>query len=158
MKQLYFFVLACFAIVLASCGGKKSSEDVITPDSAWEEKEVGTDDYDDAVVEYDNDDDEYDSEDYDYDDDSYSSSSSSGSQDWDALLDSYDQYVDKYISYVKKAAKGDMSALAEYPSLMQKAQEFSEKMKGAQGDMSASQWARYIEITNKMTKAAQELQ
>ena len=87
-----------------------------------------------------------------------SSSSSSGSQDWDALLNSYEQYVDKYISYVKKAAKGDMSALAEYPSLMQKAQDFSEKMEGAQGEMSASQWARYMKITNKMTKAAAEMQ
>lgn len=90
------------------------------------------------------------------DEDESISSSSSGSQDWDALLNSYEQYVDKYISYMKKAAKGDMSALAEYPALMEKAQEFSEKMENAQGDMSASQWARYIKITNKMTKAAQE--
>lgn len=88
------------------------------------------------------------------DDDSDTASSSSGSQDWDALLNSYEQYVDKYISYMKKAAKGDMSALSEYPALMEKAQEFSEKMKNAQGDMSASQWARYMKITNKMTQAA----
>lgn len=78
--------------------------------------------------------------------------------DWNELLDSYEQYVDKYISYVKKAAKGDMDALAEYPSLMQKAQELSEKMEGAQSNMSESQWARYMKITNKMTKALQELQ
>lgn len=78
--------------------------------------------------------------------------------DWNELLDSYEQYVDQYISYAKKAAKGDMDALAEYPSLMQKAQEFSEKMEGAQGNMSESQWARYMKITNKMTKALQELQ
>lgn len=86
----------------------------------------------------------------DDDDDSYSS----GSQDWDALLDSYEEYVDKYISYVRKAAQGDMSALSEYPSLMEKAQEFSEKMQNAQGDMSSSQWSRYMRITNKMTQAA----
>ena len=85
------------------------------------------------------------------------SSSSSGSQDWDALLNSYEQYVDKYISCVKKAAKGDMSAMSEYPALMEKAQEFSDKMEGAQGDMSASQWARYMRITNKMAKAAQQM-
>lgn len=78
--------------------------------------------------------------------------------DWNELLDSYEQYVDKYISYVKKAAKGDMDALAEYPSLMEKAQEFSEKMEGAQSKMSESQWGRYIKITNKMTKTLQELQ
>ena len=105
------------------------------------------------------DDDESSSSDDDDDEaDSYSSSSSSGSQNWDALLNSYEQYVDKYISYMKKAAKGDMSALSEYPALMEKAQEFSEKMENAQGDMSASQWARYMKITNKMTQAAANMQ
>lgn len=82
----------------------------------------------------------------------------SGSQDWDALLNSYEQYVDKSISYMKKAEKGDMSALDEYPALMEKAQEFSEKMENAQGDMSASQWRRYMKITKKMTKAAENMQ
>ena len=57
---------------------------------------------------------------------------------------------------MKKASKGDMNALAEYPALMEKAQECSKKMENAQGDMSASQWARYMKITKKMTKAAQE--
>lgn len=94
--------------------------------------------------------------DVDTDGNSYESTSSD-SEDWDALLDSYEQFVDKYIRYVKKAAKGDMTALAEYPSLMQKTQEFSDRLQTAQGDMSASQWARYLRITNKMTKAAQEL-
>lgn len=101
-------------------------------------------------------DDESSSSDDDDDTDSYSSSSSD-SQDWDALLNSYEQYVDKYILYMKKAAKGDMSALTEYPALMEKAQEFSEKMENAQGDMSASQWAKYNEITQKMLEAAQEM-
>lgn len=90
-----------------------------------------------------------------YDD---SDTSPSGSEDWDALLTSYENYVDKYISYVKKAAKGDMTALAEYPSLMEKAQDFSDKLQRAQGDLSASQWARYNKITMKMMKAAQEMQ
>ena len=82
------------------------------------------------------------------------SKSSSSSKNWNALLDSYEQYVDKYISYMKKAANGDMSALSEYPALMQKAQEFSEQMENAQGDMTAAQWARYMKITQKMMNAA----
>lgn len=85
------------------------------------------------------------------------SSSSTSSKDWDSMLDSYEEYVDKYIVLVKKAAKGDMTAMAEYARLMQKAQELSDKINGAQGDMSASQWARYLKITTKMTKAAQEM-
>lgn len=95
-------------------------------------------------------------DDDDDDDDDYSSSSSS-SEDWDALLNSYEQYVDKYISLMKKAAKGDMSAMSEYPSLLDKAEEFSDKMEKAQGSMSTSQWSRYTKITNKMTQAAMNM-
>ena len=91
------------------------------------------------------------------DEDESISSSSTSSKDWDSMLDSYEEYVDKYIVLAKKAAKGDMTAMAEYAGLMQKAQELSDKMNGAQGDMSASQWARYLKITTKMTTAAQEM-
>ena len=83
--------------------------------------------------------------------------SSSSSEDWDELLESYEEYVDKYISYIKKASNGDMDALSEYPALLKKAQEFSDKMKNAQSDMSASQWAKYNKITMKMLEAAQEM-
>ena len=91
------------------------------------------------------------------DDDKSTSRSSTASADWDSMLNSYEQYVNKYIALVKKASNGDMTAMAEYAGLMQKAQELSDKMNGAQGDMSASQWARYMKITTKMTKAAQEM-
>lgn len=91
------------------------------------------------------------------DDDESISSSSTGSADWDSMLDSYEQYVNKYIALSKKVSNGDMTAMEEYAGLMQKAQELSDKMNGAQGDMSASQWARYMKITTKMTTAAQEM-
>ena len=91
------------------------------------------------------------------DDDKSTSRSSTASADWDSMLNSYEQYVNKYIALVKKASDGDMTAMAEYAGLMQKAQELSDKMNGAQGEMSASQWARYMRITTKMTKAAQEM-
>ena len=89
-------------------------------------------------------------------DEDQADSSSASSQDWDAMLDSYEEYVDKYISLMKKASKGDMTALAEYPALMSKAQEFCDKMEKSKGSMSASQWARYSKISSKMLKAAQE--
>ena len=47
-------------------------------------------------------------------------------------------YSTSSIPYMKKAAKGDMSALADYPALMEKAEEFGSKMENAQDDMSAS--------------------
>lgn len=89
----------------------------------------------------------------DDDKDSYSSSSS-GSQDWDELLDDYEEYVDKYVKYAKKAANGDMSALQEYPSLLEKAQELCGKLENAKSDMSISQCNRFQKITNKMASAA----
>lgn len=85
------------------------------------------------------------------------SSYSSGSEDWDALLDSYEQYVDKYASFAKKAAKGDMNALSEYPALLQKAQNLSKKLQNAKGEMSPSQLERYARISNKLLQAASEM-
>lgn len=84
--------------------------------------------------------------------------SDTDSPDWDDLLDSYEQYVDKYIYFAKKATKGDMDALSEYPALMEKAQEFGDKMENAQSEMSASQWERYMKITTKMIQAVGEMQ
>ena len=100
---------------------------------------------------------DYGSIEIDESDDSDYSTSSSDFEDWDALLNAYENYVDKYISYMKKAAKGDMTALAEYPSLMEKAQEFSEKLQNAQGEMSSSQLARFNKINMKMANAANKM-
>lgn len=91
------------------------------------------------------------------DEDEIGEVSSGDSEDWDELLESYEEYVNKYISYVKKASKGDMDALSEYPALLEKAQEFCDKMKNAQSNMSTSQWAKYNKITMKLAKAAQEM-
>ena len=60
------------------------------------------------------------------DDNESISSSSTSSADWDSMLDSYEQYVNKYIALLKKASNGDMTAMAEYAGLMQKAQELSD--------------------------------
>ena len=93
------------------------------------------------------------------DDDSYSSSSSgsSGSTNWDELLDSYEKYVDKYIALLKKAKNGDASAMSEYASMLEQAQDLNEKLQNAKGEMSSAQLARYNRITQKMAKAAQQM-
>lgn len=86
------------------------------------------------------------------------STTSSASNDFDEVLDSYEEYVDQYVSYMKKAANGDMSALTEYPALMEKAQEVSKKLEDSKDEMSAAQASRYMQITNKMTAAATQMQ
>lgn len=90
-------------------------------------------------------------------DETESSISDAGSTDWDELLDSYEQYVDKYIKFARRAAKGDADALSEYPNLLEKAKELSDKMQYAQSEMSASQWGRYMRITTKLSQAASSL-
>ena len=82
-------------------------------------------------------------------------STSSSSNDFDEVLDSYEEYVDKYVSYMKKAQNGDMSALAEYPALMEKAQELNKKIENSKGEMTTAQITRYTQITSKMATAMQ---
>lgn len=76
---------------------------------------------------------------------------------FDEWLDDYEDYVDKYISFVKKAKSGDVRALAEYPALMQKAQDLNDKIEDVKSDLSHSQLARYNKITQKLAKAAAEI-
>lgn len=91
------------------------------------------------------------------DSESMSSSSSSSSEDWDAVLDTYSSYVDQYVALVKKAAKGDLTAMGEYASFLEKSEELSDKLERAKSDMSSSQVARYMKISAKMLKAASEI-
>lgn len=173
MKSLKYLAIAIMAVALISCGGKKNTEEKeendLSTESTYVEGAIGNygeESSNSDLGTFASDEDSSSKEDSS-DDISYgtsdeisshsSSSSSSGSEDWDALLNSYDSYVTKYISLMKKAKNGDMSALSEYPALMQKAQELSDKLSRAQGEMTASQLSRYMEITNKMARAAQEL-
>lgn len=68
----------------------------------------------------------------------------------DAMLESYDEYVTEYVSYMKKASSGDMSALSEYPQMLEKAQELSSKIEDCKSEMTTEQWSRFNEITAKM--------
>lgn len=115
--------------------------------------------YDDEES-YEEDEESYEEDDDDDNDDSYETDddSSSDSEDWDSVLDSYKEYVDDYISLMKKAKKGDVDALAEYPSILENAQELGEKLQKAKGSMSSSQLSRYTRITNKMTQAIADMQ
>lgn len=76
---------------------------------------------------------------------------------FDEWLDDYEDYVDKYISFVKKAKSGDVRALAEYPALMQKAQDLNDKIEDVKSELSDSQLARYNKIAQKLAKAAAEI-
>lgn len=82
-----------------------------------------------------------------------SASSSYSSVEIDEMLDSYDDYTDKYIKFYKKAMNGDAAAMSEYPALMEKAEDFANKLEAAEGDLTGEQLARMMEIQQKMMSA-----
>lgn len=79
---------------------------------------------------------------------------SSGSKDWDKFLDDYESYVDQYIKLMKKANNGDMTAMTEYMTMLEKAQVLGEEIDKAKGDLSPAQLNRYMRILQKLTDAA----
>lgn len=106
--------------------------------------------YVDKVDEYGDDDSDEENEDMENDGVIVSSSST----DWDDVLDEYEQFVDKYISLLKKASSGDLNAMTEYVSYMEKAESLSDKLSNAEDEMTIAQMSRYMEILNKMAEAA----
>ena len=81
--------------------------------------------------------------------------SMSGDDSIDDYLDSYEDFVDDYISLLRKAKEGDLSALSEYPAMMNKAQNVANKLTSVQGNMSVSQANRFAKIQKKIQNAAQ---
>ena len=79
------------------------------------------------------------------------------SNDWDSVLNDYEAFVDKYIALLKKANAGDMSALTEYVSYMEKAQSLAEKLDDADDDITPAQLSRYMKISQKLASATADM-
>lgn len=86
--------------------------------------------------------------------DDYSENTNSATN-MDKLLDDYESYVDQYIKMYKKAMNGDVSAMSEYPALMEKAQNFEESVNEAErgGRLTTEQIKRMNSINMKMIDA-----
>ncbi|WP_134435605.1 DUF6591 domain-containing protein [Dysgonomonas capnocytophagoides] len=82
-------------------------------------------------------------------------SNKTSSSEWDKVLDSYEKYIDQYAKLYKKAQAGDMSAMTEYASMLEKANDLSSKLNGAKSDMSAAQIARFTKLQAKLISAVQ---
>lgn len=154
--KIKLFAVGALALAMTACGGSKSetsekSEEKDAVESMKDEAEKAAREIMSSVPDAD----DIDLTEIDMEEvtDEPAEEVSSSSADWDDVLDSYENYVDKYITLAKKVAAGDMSAMAEYTSLMEEAQELGERLDGAKGEMSASQMARYNKITMKMATA-----
>ncbi|MBN1253285.1 MAG: hypothetical protein JXA16_14190 [Bacteroidales bacterium] len=77
----------------------------------------------------------------------------SNSSNWDKVLDSYENYINQYIRLLKKANEGDMSAMTEYVSMMEKATDLAEKLDNADDDLTTSQMNRFIKLQTKLANA-----
>jgi len=86
-----------------------------------------------------------------------SNSSSSSSNNYDELLTSYEKFIDDYIKIVKKAKNGDMTAIMEMSTMMEKANDLGQKMQNAQGNLTSSQLTKFMKLQEKLSKAALEM-
>ncbi len=70
-------------------------------------------------------------------------------------LTEYEQFVDEYIQFAEKAADGDYSAMADAPSLMQKAESAGRKIQSmGQAQLGSTCWDKYIAVQSKLSSAA----
>lgn len=135
-KQI--FSIAAIAALLYSCGQNKSESYVAeTTDDTAEVVEVA--EAEDPASE-----DVYVATD--------TEPASSQSTNWDALLDEYEDYMNQTVKMAKKAQSGDMSAMTEYASLLEKAERLQKKFENAGNDMTPAQVARLNKIATKLSQ------
>jgi len=83
-------------------------------------------------------------------------STSNDGKNWDKVLNDYEKYVDDYVKFYKKAMSGDNSAMTQYASLLEKAQDLQTSLDQAKNDnsLSTKQASRMLKIQQKMLNAA----
>ncbi len=72
------------------------------------------------------------------------------------VLDSYEKLIGEYIEMVKKADAGDITSLAAYVKIAEKAEELAEKIKDVSSKFSEGQRKRFEELQEKYEKAVEE--
>ena len=127
MKKITLVVLAFSAILLVTSCGSKETKE--SADTATTTSLTGTETTAETV----------------------------SSENWDDVLNSYEEYIDQYIKLMKKANTGDMSAVSEYPAMMDKANELGEKLQNASTTLTTEQMSRFTELQTKLTNAATEM-
>lgn len=95
--------------------------------------------------------------DNDDDDDDEPVIKKSSGKNWDKVLADYESYTDKYIQLLKKANSGDMSAMTEYVSMLEKAQSLQESLSDADDEMTPAQLQKFMKIQQKLINAASNL-
>lgn len=90
-----------------------------------------------------------------------SGSSSSTNASFRKVMDDYESFMDKYVDFMKKykSSSDTTSMLADYSKMMQDYAKFADSIKEYnQDNLSASDWAYYLEVTSRVTKKLAEVQ
>lgn len=132
--KFQFIAISATLALLCSCGQKKSEAPVTETTNDTEVMEEVSVDTIAVPVE------------------AQAAPSSSQSNNWDALLDEYEDYMTQAVKMAKKAQSGDMSAMTEYASLLEKAESLQKKLENAENDMTAAQVARLNKIAAKLAQ------
>lgn len=92
---------------------------------------------------------------------SSSNNSSSSDMSFRKAMDDYESFMNRYVDFMKKYKNSSdvTSMLAEYSTMMQDYAKFADSIKGYnQDNLSASDWAYYLEVTTRVTKKLAEVQ
>ncbi len=139
MKNISFAALLMSTILLVNCSGKSEKKDAINQEETFEseitqEEMLEETNFRQPVEE------------------------NTQSEDWDVILKNYEEYIDNYIVLLKKSKAGDTSVMPQYMEMMENANKLSEKLGNANGELSAKQMSKFMELQNKLTNAALEMQ
>jgi Family of unknown function (DUF6591) len=75
--------------------------------------------------------------------------------DFDEALKEYDDFITKYIDMMKKMKSGDMTALEEYPEMLEKATTATDKLNKLKGNMTAAQVNKFLKLQMKYLETLQ---
>lgn len=84
------------------------------------------------------------------------SKSNAKTVDYDKWLDEYEEYFNTLSKYYKKIKNGDQSAYTDYARALQKFNSLTEKLHGAETDMTSAQMMRMSRIIQKFSREVQQ--
>lgn len=79
------------------------------------------------------------------------------SSDLDQFINEYERFVNSCVNLINKANNGDVSALAEYAEMLEKAERMSDQLESAKGELTAAQLNRLAKAEGKVASVATKI-
>lgn len=130
MKKVFF--MAALASLMVGCGGGQKTDEPAVEPAVETTTTTGTEEPAAA-------------------DEAEAGGETAASEEWDAVLDEYEGLIDEYVELYKKAQAGDVSAVSEYASVLEKAESLGKKLENAEDELTPEQVKRMLELQQKLT-------